>query len=435
MEEYSFIERFKWIGIAFFLLFPFLFLGGIHVGPLSVRMIVSYGLLFYVLWRGSSDYLPNKAMRMYFAYLLVYIFINIVNLTAFDITFIKQLVAEHFVCCIAIFAFPRVFKTEQSLWAVYVFLVFSFLLDAGVTILQAFNIPLGWIIGMSINPLEIEEMATMQSELGDVEDFQKSFIMGIMGRSVGNGYFIATMLPVVTYHVWDKFRLKTLWAFFMFAIAGICIYFIQQRMATIVAAAYILAIVFLKRTSILTRLFSVVAIIILFAIYGESLFDFDYSQLGRLFDYNDELRGSTLDVLGEFASEPGRFLLGNNQITNAEERQVFLVLGHNTFTDTFRMGGIFLLITFLILFYHLCKSLIEVFIFSYHEEDFRTMGMAIGCFCFLLYSQTHSTGVQSASIMFWTLYTITIQCYRVKCEEIEGTTEGEEQDEDLVESY
>ena len=80
----------------------------------------------------------------------------------------------------------------------------------------------------------------------------------------------------------------------------------------------------------------------------------------------------------------------------------------------------FLLLTFIVLFFYLCRTLVEILLFSRREEDYRTMGMAVGCLCYLLYSQTHSTGVQSGSIMFWVMYMLTLQSHRIKYEAIEA---------------
>ena len=213
MEEQPIIDRLKWIGIAMLVVFPLLFLGGFHVvGPFSARMIVAYGLLAYTIWRGSTDYLPTRGIQMYFVFIIVYVVINIFNLTAFEAKFIKDLVAIHFVCCIAAFAFPRLFKSELSIQSAWMVIAFGFLLDAVVTILQYNNSPMGWTIGMYLNPIDFEE-AEARASLGDANEFRKSILAGIMGRATANGYFIATMLPIVSYFIWDKLKLKTLWTY------------------------------------------------------------------------------------------------------------------------------------------------------------------------------------------------------------------------------
>ena len=77
MEEQTTIYRLKWLGIAFLVVFPLLFLGGFHVvGPFSARMIVAYGLLAYTIWRGSTDYLPTRGIQMYFVFIIVYVVMN-----------------------------------------------------------------------------------------------------------------------------------------------------------------------------------------------------------------------------------------------------------------------------------------------------------------------------------------------------------------------
>ena len=428
MEEITFIDRLKWIVVSFLIVFPLLFLGGVHVGPLSVRLIVAYGILGYVLWRGRTDYLPTRGIQLYFIYVAVYIFVKLLNLPAFNAVFVKDLIAVHFVSCIAIYAFPRIFKTESSIRGAYIVIAFGFLLDAFTTFLQYKNSPLGWTIGMAINPTQMDELSEIQSTLENAEDFRRAILAGIMGNAVGNGYFIATMLPVMTYAIWDKFRLKTLWSFAMFVVIAICIYFIQQRMALVVAAAYIFAIITLKKTTTVTRILFPAVVIIIIALYINDIQNYDYSKWGRLVNTEDELRSSTLTVLDSFISNPQRLLIGHNQNITEEDYIIYHTLGHNSFTDTLRLGGVFLFLTYLVLFYYLCKTLVEIILFSRQNEDFRTMGMALGCLCYMLYSQTHSTGVQSGSIIYWTLYILTIQSHRVKYEALEKVAGQEEED-------
>lgn len=421
MEEQTTIYRLKWLGIAFLVVFPLLFLGGFHVvGPLSARMIVAYGLLAYVLWRGSTDFVPTRGIQMYYVYIIVYVVISLLNLTAFDTEFIKDLVAIHLVCCIATFAIPRLFKSDVSIQSAWIVMAFGFILDAVVTMMQYNNSPAGWAIGMYLNPIDLEGTAEARSYFETASDFRKSILAGIMGRATANGYFIATMLPVMTYFIWDRLKLRSLWTYAMFALAGICIYYIQQRMALAVAVAYLFSIILLKKTSPTTKIFASAAAIIILAFSLDYIHGLDLSRMGRLTSTEDELRSNTLTVLGDFLSDPEKVLLGYNQIESAEDKTMFLIIGHNAFTGALRLGGIFLLLTFVVLFYFLCRTLVEIVLFSRREEDFRTMGLAVGCLCYLLYSQTHSTGVQSGSIMFWVLYMFTLQSHRIKYEAIEA---------------
>lgn len=430
MEDYRFIDYFKWIGISFLVVFSFLFLGGYHVGPLSVRIIVAYGLFGYVLWRGSSEYVLTKDMRMYFTYLVIYVFISFLNLSAFSLTFVKEFIAVHFVCCIVIFSFPRLFKTEVSLRGAYIVLVVGFLLNAFVSFLQAQNNPLGWAIGMYINPTAIADLEEIQTGLEDADQISTSIIMGIMGKAVANGYFVATMLPVMTYVIWDKFQIKTLWSYFMFVVAAVCVFYIQQRMALVVFLIYIVYIIYRKDTSLISGILVLGASMIMLTVYMDDILNFDYDQLGRLTSTRESIRSSTLTVLEDFIDHPIRLLLGHNQKITAEDFFIFRTMGHNTFLGSLRMGGVFLLFTYVVLFTKICKTLIEIVQFSHAENDYRTLGLALGCICFLLYSQTHSTGVHSGTILFWTLYMLTIQSHRIQCEAIEATIEEDHQIEE-----
>ena len=95
MKDVRLTDFLTWTGISLLIVFPLLFLGAVHIGPLSVRMILAYGLLCYVLWRGKTDYMPTRGIQLYFVYLAVYILVNLLNLTAFSTEFIKDLIAVH----------------------------------------------------------------------------------------------------------------------------------------------------------------------------------------------------------------------------------------------------------------------------------------------------------------------------------------------------
>ena len=81
---------------------------------------------------------------------------------------------------------------------------------------------------MTINPNQAVELYKVQSTLEKSDEFNRAILAGIMGRVVGNGYLIATMLPVMTYFIWDKFKLKTLWSFAMFAVSAIFLIWVQR---------------------------------------------------------------------------------------------------------------------------------------------------------------------------------------------------------------
>lgn len=412
MEGFKLFEYIKWFGISFLVVSSYLFLGGYHVGPLSLRLLVSYGLLGYALSLGTTKYQPTKGIKMYFVYLAAYIFISVLNFSAFRACFVKNLFVYFIVSCSAIVAFPKLFKTKVSIWTAYIVLVFIFLLNAFVTYLQYIDSPLGWSIGMYINPAQIEELGEIQFQLNKEEGIQAAILMGIMGNPVSNGYFVATILPVVTCYVWDKFGLKTAWTAIMFVIAGFCVFVIQQRMALIVTAFYVVTIFALKEKNVKSLVFMIITVIVLLKFFQ----GIDISEFGRLGTVEeDEDRMGTLEVLGDLLSDPVQVLLGYQRVGDYIDLYVFRTIGHNTILDALRRGGIFLMLIYIVLFFRLCKELVEIVRFSRRVKDYRTLGMALGCICYLLYSQTHSAGVQSGGIMFWTLFMLTIQSHRVEC--------------------
>lgn len=422
MKGVSLIKRFKWLVIALVVIFPLLSLGGVHFGPISIRLIVAYGLFVYLLIFKRQTIAPTKEAKWYYIFLAVFVFVNLISFRAFSGAFLRKMIAMYLVCCIAIYAFPRVFKTEVSIRSASIVLSITFLFNAVTTYLQYQNSPIGWVLGMTINPVQEEELEVVREQMDEFSEFNISFIPGIMGGAVNNGYFIATMLPIVTFYIWDKFRfrIRTLWTLGMLAIGAICVYIVQERMALAVFAVYLLSIFLFKKKNAVRILVTMAIVVFAIVFFGDNIQRFDFSQMGRLAnDIEDtNYRGMTFPLFADFISDPKQLLIGNSKVRTMEDLVLFRSVGHNTFLDCIRRGGIILFIPFVILFYHICKSLIKFFRFARRNNDYRTMGLAMGCFCYLLYSQTHSHGIQSGAIFFWVFYMLTQQSYRIKYEAI-----------------
>ena len=93
---------------------------------------------------------------------------------------------------------------------------------------------------------------------------------------------------------------------------------------------------------------------------------------------------------------------------------------HNTFLSAWVGGGIFSFVTFVILYFKLILGNLNTILLLKDQRFFYpfTLCFAVAAIIFLLYSNTHSAGVQSGSPMFWVVYTMMYISYTLEKREV-----------------
>lgn len=382
-----------------FCIFSILFLGGIGIGIFSIRNICAIILLFYIL-RHINRVEFDICQRLYIVYLLVLVVVNFVSGRIFEYEFIQNLLTNHFVCIILFSSIPLLFASKRELRIVLVFLTCVFLFNGFVSVLQFCNHVLGWKIALFFTPGISTYLDQAEYYMQNSDNFlSRSIVSGITGFVVANGYFCAMLLPIISRDLLCggcSFGRKIIGILFLL-LGGICIFMIQQRTAFAIFLLYIF-VIFLFRFRVHSLFLFVFAFMIVSSVDIPLNLD-----MGRLVSdgISDDSRMNQLTNFINFYYTDD-FLLGAD-LSNAD---IGNSLGHNTLLDALRRGGCFTFVVYLFVFFVISVMILRILIRSYRLHYKYTLVFSISCILFLLYSFTHSTGIQSGAIYFWLMYAL-----------------------------
>lgn len=310
------------------------------------------------------------------------------------VSFWKTMFSYHFVSLLILLGLPLMLRNQKQIDYSIILIYIFFILNSIVSALQFNNSSIGWLIANFLNPIfssDVEEtLSTGGSTLG------QSLCAGLLSTSVLNGYFSPTYLPLVTTQIYGKKTKERIFAYTMILVGSFTIFFIQQRMAIIALGAYLLFLIY-KR--IIPKIIILVMLIgSFFIFFGNYDVDFSEDKYGRSFAFfeNNETRENIfLDIQTYISSE--KALFGGFQHykdTHNDVRQ------HNTFLDVITKDGLFGLIFFVLFFFEVVKYCFKTIRTSNNKYAVQC---AFGVLLYLLYSQTHSSGIQSGIPFFWFL--------------------------------
>lgn len=228
----------------------------------------------------------------------------------------------------------------------------------------------------------------------------RSIVSGITGFVVANGYFTTTLLPIVSKDILSVNRSKKAkyTSIVLLIIGGITIFMIQQRMAFALFLLYIFSLGLLKQNRLIL-LFTIIFSLTIYT-FGPTNYDID---MGRLVTDNisqDSRMNQFNNFIYFFNSE--YFLWG----ADLDISSIGNSMGHNTLMDSLRRGGFFTFVIYSILFFLILVKCIINATIAYRNNFSFTLATSISCIIFLVYSFTHSTGIQSGAINFWLTYSL-----------------------------
>ena len=384
-------------------LFSVLFLGSWNLyGPFNVRNFTSICVFIIALLFPTLYPALNSITKTYIIWLAVYILINMFSGNASSTSFIRGLLTYHLLSVFTILSVPRIVNDSQSFTIIARWIIVFYIFNAVITILQFHDNSFAWAISQVINPMSeagVEQLgAVNQMAEGYVG---KSIIPGINGFVVSNGYFLTCFLPFVTKGFGDKKMRNHIVAFILLVLGGYAVYCTQQRMAFYLTLFYVLYLVVFKSRSI-TKVAIAVLLLTYFAFIANSPVNLD--QFGRIFSLEDEIRSQTWPNLLFFVSDPLNLILGMHEGGAGSESVLILeTMSHNSMLDALRRGGILSLLIMFLLYVRMLFQCISITI-KKEEYSNTTKSLALSCSLFLIYSLTHSTGLQSGSVECWLLY-------------------------------
>lgn len=382
-----------------FFLFSIIFLGAYRIGPLSVRNYVSFASIIYLLSNIKSIRI-DIGFRWYVIYVVTIIFLGFLNKDYQSIDFWRTIFGYHIVCILLYLTLSVFIKTKEHISQIIRILLLFYIFNCAVSIFQFKNIYIGWVIGQIINPDVTSRLIDYESQLLYSDSFLNlSIIAGICGFVVANGYFLATYLPIVSRPIWNSGKKNFILGSLILTIAVVTSYMIQQRMAFILIISYVLFIIY-RRLNFLTKIFLIIIFIVI-CLFSSGL-DID---MGRLtLDQSNEDRIELFQQFNSFL-ESGNIICGgySDYLTR------FGGIGqHNTFLDAWTRSGLIGLFIYLILYIMIFFKSIVVAYQSYLKKDHVTATCSFACIIYLLYSTTHSTGLQSGDILFWLPYVLMV---------------------------
>lgn len=392
--------------------YSILFLGSWSiVGPLSVRNAAVILLLFIAFLKKEKVEYPAP-VKLYFGWLIIYFIANIMSGCASDGQFIKYFITYHITCVVIIYSLPRIIKTQRDALYIIIAISIAYLVNGVLSILQFNNNPVAWGAAMFISPLA-ESAEYVIDNYGDSQNgfLGRSLIPGINGFVVANGYFICSMLPIVTYKIWNFKQLtfigKIMIAVF-FAIAFYSVFCIQQRMALLMIGFYtvfILLVALPQKYRYISVLLCLVALV-----YSSSL-SFSDDEIGRLAEKSSKERVFDILVLEEFCSDPLRLLFGYDNSVTAIGEHFYFTMGHVTIWDALRRGGV---VCFFLYIYLIYKFITHCYIRikrSLVSNSNYAIAFALAALIYIIYSFTHSSGISSGAILVWISFSLMEICY------------------------
>ena len=347
--------------------------------------------------------------KFYVVYLGGLLLCGIVSGQIFNILFYKNFLTNHIPSLIILLTLPIIIKSINDIKTIIGFIISMQFIDCIVSILQFYNIQIGWNIGLSINPGAISMLNTAEYYLADADKLlSRSIVFGITSFVVANGYYLTVFLPIVSINLLRNdinIKGKTL-SLIMLFISGVTIFMVQQRMAFFLLICYIILVILIITRNLL--LFKLISAIILIAIIGLFPFSFDY-DLGRLTIENSQ-SDSRLTQITNFVNffNSDSFIFG----ADLNNKDLLYSLGHNTIMDALRRGGFISLLLYFPLFFFVVYKSSHISINAFKQNAHYSFTFSIACILFLLYSFTHSTGLQSVAILFWFIYSLMISSWK-----------------------
>lgn len=375
-----------------------LILGTSYIGPLSIRNYFVFGLLVYSLIKYKRITI-NKVETLYFLYLFVLLCCTALRGQLNDETFSKDFLTFHIASVIIIIGVPILISTKKRLLAAINALCAVYVINLVLSILQYMHFNFAWEIASKINSSGAEKI--QDSDLiGSKDDLLgRSVIQGVFGFVVTNGYIVASYLPLGIYKLFSAKSKFNLYEIVILILGFLGAFAIQQRMCFIVLCVFILILLWVKTKSV-AKFFIFSLIIICLPFLLDVIVNIDF---GRLTVTEDNYREQTFNVLSEvFQSK--EWLLGCD-INNVYK---ILVIGHNSIFDSLRRGGIITFGIYVVLLIVIVKSLYVDIKKFYKVGNFYACACGTTALIYIIYSMTHSTGIQSGAPYFWIPYTLMI---------------------------
>ena len=391
--------------IYFLLVFSMLCGGNLHVlGPFSLRHLSSAFFLIMAVVNRGRIHLKGWAFPLYILFIIVLVLCNFFNGEYVYPSFWRSLYTYHLPCIAVALGLPAMIKDLEHVKLFVWALIGLYVVNSLLSFFQYSNSEFAWAIATMISSQAEEGMETAQMYTESSDNLLGyAVVAGMFGFVVTNGYFLATYLPVITYKINKNGFLNKLIASAFLVFAGVAIFITQQRMAFLSMLLYLFFFVWVG----MDKKWRIPLIVI--GVIGLSYYGLSNIEMGRLTsDTNNDTRMKIFNDFFDFIGK-GYWPFGGSEAYMS----LYHKSQHNSFLGAWVSGGVFTFALFVVLYFKLFRDSLNIVIkFKRKKYNYSfTCSFSIAVLIFLLYSLTHSAGVQSGSPMFWIVYTMMCVSY------------------------
>lgn len=380
------------------------------LGPFSLRHLSMFFLIGVAVLKRSKVNNKKCFLPLYIIYIFVYTICNLINGEYITHSFLQSLYTYHLPCIAVAVGLPALIRNIQDIKLYVYSLIALYAFDSILSVFQYMNSGFAWLIATMISNSAEEGMERTEMYTNAYDGVLGfSLVAGAFGFVVTNGYFLATYLSVLTYRINKKGLFNVTSAFLLLVVGGCVIFVTQQRMAFL---SFVLVSCYIIWYG-MGRKFRIPLIVlggIFLTYYGISNI-----EMGRLTsNTNNDTRMRLFDEFFDFLMKGSSLFGGAVGYLNTYGKAQ-----HNTFLSAWVLGGIFTFVVYVLLYFKLLKeSIINVFSLKSERFDYPfTLCFAIASIIFLLYSITHSSGVQTGSPMFWVVYVMMCLSHNIERKE------------------
>lgn len=383
--------------VACIAIFVVLFLGSFQIGPITFRNAVAV-LLGVSICINISFFKSNKYFNNFVAFVLAILFCTLASGDLFTEQFLRFFIGYHVTSIIVYIALFAILSRIKSINPIIVFISSIFIFNAILTIAQSFNHNSAWqLVSLIYNKTNVSEF---QEDLSNTETIRNVFVCGgLCGSVVGNGYFTSVFYPLATLNIWKNDKIGKVYSFCVMAITLYSSFCLQQRMCFYLVVLYSLYMIVFSvkgRSRIITLFFFALALIFIGDINPEA------NDLGHISQNisSDYERQALFQQFDQFLHTGNIFIGGQLEYLNYGGGQ------HNTFLDCMTRYGIIGTVILLILYFRVLSYCIKLFFEFRRLGMYELMSLSVCPIIYLLYSLTHSTGLQSGDPLFWIAFAL-----------------------------
>lgn len=397
----------RFIGKTLLILFLFscFFLGGLIVGPVSVRMYCSVILLGFLVISGFR-FPIYKEIFFYLLFVIVHFSALLFNGDISQIDAFKYFFGRYFVCFIAFYGVYSLIENFEDLRTVSIWIFVMGILNLLVSTLQFSGNMVALQIPLLLNVGELEQ----EKILGYTEKFGVGVgVIGLFGTIVKNGYF-SSIFAVFSLGFYHHARASVIRRVLFILTLGFLanLFFIQQRMVFMLVVLFYSLYIYKnpKLFRYAVGLFIVVLVFVFF--YG---LGFDPDSLGRISNVQDTNRVIIFTTALDFIAN-NLFFGGQVKFANIlSGKGMDVTTSHNLFLNAFIYSGLvgFFLISIITWkMFMKCWYGMKTKLSAY---DFDEFGFFISgsLMIYILNSFVHNSSLVTGDEVIWILFALLVR--------------------------